>query len=102
MRCDGYTVDIEGAFDIMSCVTDYMCSVCLGFWGVPCVGALLRVLNSTCTSVGVSSSDAAVASRSAELLILTGFERGDNGRSGPGRIMAKNDEQRFTFSSVRL
>ena len=52
-----------------------MCAVCLGFWGVPCVGALLRVLFSTCASVGVSSPDAAVASRSAELLRLTGFER---------------------------
>ena len=51
------------------------------------------MLSSTCASVGVRSPDAGVASRSVELQRLNVIERGDNGRSGPGRIMAKNDEQ---------
>ena len=84
MTYDGYTVDIEGAFDIMSCVTDYMCLVCLGVLGSPLcwIEVLSRpcVLSSTCASVGVRSPDAGVASRSGELQRLNVIERGDNGR----------------------
>ena len=79
MTYDGYTVDIEGAFDIMSCVTDYMCLVCLGVLGSPLcsIEVLSRpcVLSSTCASVGVRSPDAGVASRSAELQRLNVIER---------------------------
>ena len=73
------------AFDIMSCVTDYMCLVCLGVLGSPLcsIEVLSRpcVLSSTCASVGVRSPDAGVASRSVELQRLNVIERGDNGET---------------------